>query len=451
MKRFFSLFGVYLSIFTNALMFTIVFPMASQMIMYFGLVKNRSETGYWVGFLGGSIMLGRFLSAPAWGWLCDHWGRKPTMLTGIFTTSVLAVLFGISNEFYWALAFRFLQGLLSPITVVSRTIISELFSGNDQASAMSWFMLVGSIGNIAGNIVGGFFLDTSGSGIWPFSTHPFLLPNSLIAFSGIISFILCYLFLDETKPKDSLLNIQSSKPFKDVLKEPSVIHVSLLYIITSSNGTAFGELLVLWEWAKLKNGGFQFTTSEIGSLSATTSLLYMLYIKFLYKHLSDKLGMTTLTRKSLIISVPILILFPSLTFFRYTDYVKYGVLVIAVLINASIEFMSITSTLIMINNSVDMQYRGKLNGFTLALGNLARGISPPLYGSIFAITATGGHDYPFNFALSYFLLAFFVGMCWRVACRLDKSLDHPKGFKDNDEKVEQELTSIAVVEEREVD
>lgn len=451
MKRFFSLLGVYLSIFTNALMFTIVFPMASKMIMYFGLVKNRSETGYWVGFLGGSIMFGRFLSAPAWGWLCDHWGRKPTMLIGIVTTSVLAVLFGISNEFYWALAFRFLQGLLSPITVVSRTIISELFSGSDQASAMSWFMLVGSIGNIAGNMIGGFFLDTTGAGIWPFSTHPFLLPNSMIALFGLISFILCYIFLDETKPKDSLLDQQDSKPFKSILKEPSVIQVSLLYITVSSNGTAFGELLVLLEWAKLKNGGFELTTGEIGSISAATSIIYMLYVKFLYKHLSDKLGITQLTRKALIVSIPILLLFPLVTLVRYTDYVKYPVLVAAVLVVATFEFMSITSSLIMINNAVDVQYRGKLNGLTLAAGNLARGVSPPLYGSVFAVTATGGHEYPFNFAFSYFILAAFVGLCWRVSCRLDKALDHPKGFKGNYEKTEQELTSIIVVEEREVD
>lgn len=451
MKRILSLFGVYLSVFTNALMFTVVFPMASQMIMYFGMVKNRSETGYWVGFLGGSIMLGRFLSAPIWGWLCDHWGRRPTMLIGIVTTSVLAVLFGISTNFYWALAFRFLQGLLSPITVVSRTIISELFSGNDQASAMSWFILVGSVGNIAGNIFGGFILDTSGSGIWPFNNHPFLLPNSLIAIFGLISLILCYIYLDETNPKESLLNRPVTKSFMEILKEPIVIQVSLLYILASSNGTAFGELLVLWEWAKLKNGGFQFTTSEIGSISATTSLIYMLYVKFLYKYLSDKYGMTALTRKALLLSVPVLIIFPLLTFVRYTHFIKYILLVFGVLVNATFEFMSITSTLIMINNSVDIQYRGKLNGFTLALGNLARGVSPPLFGSIFAGTATSGYSYPFNFALSYIILAGMVLLCWRVAIRLDKSLDYPKGFKEADLKAEQELTAVSIVEEREFD
>ena len=45
-KRSIALFGIFISVFTNALMFTVVFPIASQMIMYFKLVENRSETGY---------------------------------------------------------------------------------------------------------------------------------------------------------------------------------------------------------------------------------------------------------------------------------------------------------------------------------------------------------------------------------------------------------------------
>ena len=447
-----SLFGVYISIFTNSLMFTVVFPMASKMIMYFGLVDNRSKTGYWVGFLGGSIMLGRFISAPIWGWLCDHWGRRPTLLTGIFTTSVLAILFGLSTSFYWALMFRFLQGLLSPITVVTRTIISELYPSKDQASAMSWFILIGSFGNITGNLIGGFFHDTDSSSIKLFEDHPFLLPNSIIALFGLISFVLCYFFLDETKQQESLIESSESRKFMDVIREPIVVQVTLLYIACSANGTAFGELLVLWEWAKIKNGGFEFTTGEIGTLSAVTSLIYIMYVKFLYKFMTDRYGITRVTRNSLLINVPVLFLIPCLTFAREWGIVKYFLIAITNLVYYSIELMSITSSLIMINNSVHPKERGKLNGYTLAIGNLARGFSPPVYGSIFAKTATSGNPYPFNFAFSFFLLAFCVYLAYIISTRLDPSLDHAKNSTAKEEKeIAQEMTAISIVDEREVD
>lgn len=449
MKRSLSLIGVYISVFTNSLMFKVVLPLASKMVMHFDMVDDRSETGYWVGLLGGSIMLGRFLSAPFWGWLCDHWGRRPTLLTGIVTTSLLALIFGISPGFYWALLFRFLQGLLSPIAVVARTVISELFASEDQASAMSWFVLMGSIGSIAGNIIGGFFDSTDGSSIQLFENYPFLLPNSLIAIFGIVSFILCFFFLDETYQQRDFDDCNNNKRFVDVIREPIVVQVTLLYIACTGNGTAFGELLVLWQWAKIKNGGFEFTTREIGTLSAITSMIYILYIKVLYKYLSDKLGITQLCKRTLFINIPLLLLIPLLTLARYTDVLKYIFISFSTLCYCSIEFMSITSSLLMINNSVYSKERGKLNGYTLALGNLARGLSPPVFSSVFAFTATSGHPYPLNFSFSFILLAISVFLAWNIARKLDDSLDYPKKIKLSEcKELDQELVTVPVLDNR---
>jgi MFS family permease len=413
------------------------------MIMFYGLVKNESETGYWVGFLGGSIMFGRFLSAPAWGWLCDHWGRRPTLLTGIVTTSLLAVLFGLSTTFYWAIAFRFLQGLLSPIAVVTRTVISELYQAKDQASAMSWYVMMGSLGNITGNAVGGFFAYTKGSSIQLLNDHPFLLPNFLIAFAGLISFILCFCLLPETKTQESLLGPTRSRNFIQIIKDKKVIQVTLLYIICFSNKTGFGELIVLWEWAKLKNGGFQFTTEEIGSLSAITSLVFILYINILFRFMTDKYGVTKVTSRSLFFNIPALLLFPLLSYSNNTEYLKYILIVLCSLFYYSIEFMSLTSSLILINNSVLSSERGKVNGYTLAISNLARGSSAPIFGSIFAKTATSSYPYPFNFAFAYIVLAVCVYIAWRISKNLDSSLNHPKSeSKIEIKEIGQEMANI---------
>jgi hypothetical protein len=237
-----------------------------------------------------------------------------------------------------------------------------------------------------------------------------------------------------------------------MVKDPLVIQVTLLYIACSTNGTAFGELLVLWEWAKIKNGGFEFTTGEIGTISAITSLIYICYVKFLYKFMTDKYGLVKLTSRSLFLNILAVLVFPALTSTRHTDYLKYILIVTSTLFYYSLEFMSITSCLILINNSVHSSERGQLNGLTLAVGNLARGFSPPIFGSIFAKTATSSNPYPFNFAFSYFILSGCVYLAYILANKLDPSLNHAKGQSAKEEKeMVQEMTAISIVDERELD
>ena len=77
--------GVYISVFTNSLMFTIVFPIASKMIMH---ILRFGRKAYRNGILVRSAC--RFNHAKqifilaSMGILCDKWGRSPVMLLGIY-------------------------------------------------------------------------------------------------------------------------------------------------------------------------------------------------------------------------------------------------------------------------------------------------------------------------------------------------------------------------------
>jgi MFS family permease len=454
-KRTLAIIGIHLSVFTNSLMFTVVFPIASKMVMHYGLVENRSETGYWVGILGGSIMVGRFISSPFWGILCDRWGRRPTMLLGIVTTSVLAILFGTATSFFWAVLFRFLQGLLSPISIVTRTLLGELYPAKEQTSSMSCFIIIGSLGNISGNFMGGFFQDPKGLGIPFLDQFPFLLPNLCLAGFGLLSFILCVFFLPETKHADGLLSRTPPRKFSQILCDPLVIQVLMLYGACSSNGTSFGELQVLLMWAKKENGGFEFSPEQIGAISATTSFIFMCYIRTLYKFLVDKIGLIFTTQTVLKYSIFVLLLMPAISYSRYYDILRHFCLIFFPMIFLSFEFICITSTLIMINNSVVTSERGKINGISTALGNLIRGISPPVFGYTFAATANRGWSYPFNFAFSYILLAGVVTIAWVFSKRIQFGLSHPREelletreeVKKVEENVEAEMISMSVIEE----
>ena len=218
-----------------------------------------------------------------------------------------------------------MQGVFSPITVATKTIIGEIYPSSQQASAMSSFTLIWNIGIISGNVLGGFFEDPQTSNLVKngfLADYPFLLPNIIIATIGVISLVLCIFFLYETKPKESLLEQSKPRSFLQIFTDPVVIQALSMYIICSFNGTAFTELLTLWVWAKKTNGGFEFNPDEIGILSGITTFILIFYIKTLYKKLFNDLGLILATKKSLIAGIPILLALPLISLLRYENGFK---------------------------------------------------------------------------------------------------------------------------------
>ena len=435
-KRGHVMLGVYFAVVVNSLMFTIVFPISSKMIMYFGLVDSRTETGYWTGLLSGVVLLGRFLSSPVWGMLCDNWGRRPVMLIGIITTSALPILFGMSTNIVWALIFRFLQGLSAPILIAARTIIGEIYTGPEQAGAMSCFNLMQLIGNISGNILGGFLEDPGSSGILDieiFTHFPFLLPNLVVSGMGFISFLLCLIYLPETRASDLLIQKDESRNFSQLFKDPIVVTVTIMFCINSFTATSFAEVVVLLGWADIDDGGLELQPSEIAVFYVGITILMASYIRFLYTKVVGRFGLSTALRRGLLIYAPIMFGLPVISLFRFSSIAMWVALITYCTTCYSFEFMNSTSILIMLNNSVHPSERGKINGVSMALGNLSRGISPPLFGSVFAATANSGLPYPLNYAFSFILLSGFIITSYLFSRSLPKDLDTPKEVVKDDE------------------
>jgi len=66
------------------------------------------------------------MGALFWGWVSDVIGRRPVMLLGLCGTVSMELLFGFSQNFGWAVAARFLWGLLNGNIGVGKTYISEV-------------------------------------------------------------------------------------------------------------------------------------------------------------------------------------------------------------------------------------------------------------------------------------------------------------------------------------
>ena len=87
-----------------------------------------SCVGKKAGYLGSAYFVGNFIGSFAWGWASDVFGRKRVMLIGLCGTIFSELLFGFSQSFGWAVAARFLWGLLNGNLGVGKTYISEVHS-----------------------------------------------------------------------------------------------------------------------------------------------------------------------------------------------------------------------------------------------------------------------------------------------------------------------------------
>ena len=79
------------------------------------MAVSRDEAGFYAGYLASSMMLGRVFSSVPWGIVADSYGRKPVILIGLATIAITSILFGLSLNFYMAIACRFILGLFNPI------------------------------------------------------------------------------------------------------------------------------------------------------------------------------------------------------------------------------------------------------------------------------------------------------------------------------------------------
>ena len=84
------------------------------------------HTGQKAGYLGSAYFVGSFTGSLVWGWISDKIGRRPVLLMGMLGTLATELLFGFSQNFAWAIAARFLWGLLNGNLGVAKTYISEV-------------------------------------------------------------------------------------------------------------------------------------------------------------------------------------------------------------------------------------------------------------------------------------------------------------------------------------
>ncbi|KAL0935094.1 major facilitator superfamily transporter [Colletotrichum truncatum] len=189
--------------FAEPLALTSVFPYLPEMVRSFGVEQN--DIAKWAGITSAVFSLSQSCTAVPWGRASDRFGRKPTIITGLISTMIFFVIWGMSTSLPMAITVRAILGSGNGNVGIIRTMVAEMVPEKElQPRAFSIMPLVWSVGSIFGPAFGGFFANPAErfpsifGNSWFFNAYPFALPNLLAAVFFLISVTTATLFLKET-------------------------------------------------------------------------------------------------------------------------------------------------------------------------------------------------------------------------------------------------------------
>ena len=174
------------------------------LIVDIGAASDTDDAGTWSGILTSSFFLCQFISSFMMGFFSDNFGRRPTLLIGVFGSFATQFCFGFSTNIWMAIALRGANGLLNGNISVVKTCIAELTDKTNRVKAFTYVGLMVGAGRIIGSTLGGYtarpaieYSDTFSSDGF-FGKYPYALSNFCVSSIILFTFIIAFLFTKET-------------------------------------------------------------------------------------------------------------------------------------------------------------------------------------------------------------------------------------------------------------
>jgi len=427
----------------NSALLMQLYPYIGLFIQSFQLA-DRSDTGYYTGYLSAAFMVGRTLSSGLWGWTTDHWGRKPALVHSLWFLGLASLGLGLSGSFGMALIFRFLSGFLNSLFVTTNTLASEVCPESYQAQAMSLQALTRQVGLIAGTVIGilpdpmfaQYFQGTV------LETYPFLLPNALIALLCFVTALGSQVYLSETLDLSAKSDLSTpllaesetsseQNTFKALLADNTVRLVTLIFSLTAGVHAAMMDLIPVWSWAKKSDGGLELNIQTIGYTIATANIATTVIQQVLFVRLKEAKGYLWIFYCNSICFIPLSLLLPLSHYLLDSPVLFWAYFLTTFSFWCLFCQQIFTVEYLLINNSVMRKQRGKVNGLSMTFSSLFRSAASPIFTILFAVTATGGLAYPLDFTCAFSLTGLVAGIGFLLSLRLPKSIERSKDYQVN--------------------
>lgn len=115
---------------------------------------NMHATDVQVGSIIAAFAIAQLVSAPLWGKVSDHYGRRSALLVGLVASAVAFVVFGFATSLWMLFLSRFIQGAGGGTTGVAQAYVADTVRPADRARALGWLSAASQAGVILGPMIG---------------------------------------------------------------------------------------------------------------------------------------------------------------------------------------------------------------------------------------------------------------------------------------------------------
>lgn len=433
--------------------FTSLFPYMYFMIRDFGVAKDKADIATYSGYLAASFAFFQFMFLIKWGQLSDVIGRKNTLMWGFLGSGISLMMFAFARSYWFALFARCVMGFFNGTIPVVRTVLAELApETRHHAMAFTCLPLMWNIGAVLGPMIGGskwltrpkedafleeFNLDTTYNKFM--EAFPYAMSNLVVAAIMVVSFLVTFLFLDETQPESKhkrdrgidigdyirrffgfetpvrpwhnqvtgeslrLLEVtddaktRREATYSEIFPRLVIQTISANFLL-ASHSVIYSEFLPVLLAGDLHNdqlhfpksivGGFGFKTTDIGNLLSITGLVGGLSVIVIFPLADYHYSTLNIYRFSTLVFPLAYAVLPYLVFTlpsynpalpTYTTriclYFVCGIVSLGVAVGLS-------AILVLLHRTSPPEHRALINGTALLVASLARFVGPVSWGYV---------------------------------------------------------------------
>ena len=407
-------------------------PFLPFMIKSFGI--DEKDVGNYSGLIISSFMVGQFFSNTIWGLISEKIGIKPVILIGLLTSTISTIIFGFSSNILWAVIIRFIHGLLSGNLGVTKTYLYLITDKTNEAKGFGMFPAGMCIGAIFAPAIGG-LLETP-SKHWSsidnnhiLHIYPYLLPSLVIALFPFIAFIIGLIYMEEPYKNNNENNEENNinkSVCKDFINKNILITIFLYFNIRFSLMGSDNLFPLLLATSK-QNNGLELTSNTIGIIYMISAVFLMFYSVFIIPILKKYLGTYKLFVIMQILN-PIAVFSTSLlSDSNNLDKVSLSILsCFLFIIKGSFATTSVVLVNLMINNSTEKKYLGRVNGISQSFAAFGSIFGPVLGGLLYAWSISNNKNFPLDIHFSFGTFALISSINLLVVNFIDETIGERK-------------------------
>ncbi|CAN5666985.1 tetracycline resistance MFS efflux pump [soil metagenome] len=315
--------------------------------------------GFAVGVLISSYAVAQLLSAPLWGRVSDHYGRRPALLIGMAASAIAYVVFGFATSLWMLLASRLVQGAGGGTVGVIQAYVADATEPKNRARSLGWLSAATSMGVMVGPVLG------SLSRTWGPAA-----PGLLAAGLSLLNMFFAWRYLPESHDtaaarSSGLVPIRSREAVWGVLTRASEPAPRLIWIYTVAMGAFQAMTAVLALFLALR---FGITETTIGFVFMYTGFISVITRAGALGPAVDRLGELRLSRIGMVLLAAGLIALP----FTHT-FPTLALALALIPIGTAFTFPCVTALL---SKIIRNHERGLYMGVQQTYGGMARVVGP---------------------------------------------------------------------------